>query len=166
MDWGAWQAAVHGVVKRQMWLSARILFLLRLTSVPLTLPLKQFNLLSILVLTALTHNECVKWSESLSVMYDSLWPHGLYSPWNSLGQNTGVVAFPFSRGSSQPRDWTQVSCIAGSSLSAEPQGKPKNTGVGSLFLLQWIVPTQQSNQGVLRCRRILYQLSYQGSFNS
>ena len=26
----------------------------------------------------------VKWSESLSVMSDSLWPHGLYSPWNSL----------------------------------------------------------------------------------
>ena len=23
------------------------------------------------------------------------------------------VAFPFSRGSSQPRDWTQVSCIVG-----------------------------------------------------
>ena len=23
-------------------------------------------------------------------MFDSLWPHGLYSPWNSLGQNTGV----------------------------------------------------------------------------
>ena len=23
-------------------------------------------------------------------MYDSLWPHELYSPWNSLGQNTGV----------------------------------------------------------------------------
>ena len=23
------------------------------------------------------------------------------------------VAFPFSRGSSQPRDWTQVSCITG-----------------------------------------------------
>ena len=23
------------------------------------------------------------------------------------------VAFPFSRGSPQPRDWTQVSCIAG-----------------------------------------------------
>ena len=29
-------------------------------------------------------------SESRSVMSDSLWPHGLYSPWNSLGQNTGV----------------------------------------------------------------------------
>ena len=33
----------------------------------------------------------VKWrSESPSVMSDSLQPHGLYSPWNSLGQNTGV----------------------------------------------------------------------------
>ena len=31
-----------------------------------------------------------KWSESHSVMYDSLWPRGLYSPWNSPGQNTGV----------------------------------------------------------------------------
>ena len=95
----------------------------------------------------------VKWSESCSVVSDSLWAHGLYSPWSSPGQNTGAgslfllqgifptqglnpglphcrqilyqlnhkgspripgwVAFPFSRGSSQPRDWTQVSCIAG-----------------------------------------------------
>ena len=39
----------------------------------------------------------------------------------------------------------------------------KNTGVGSLFLLQQIFPTQVSNQGLLHCRRILYQLSYQGS---
>ena len=92
-------------------------------------------------------------SESHSVMSDSLWPHGLYSPWNSPGQNTGVgslsllqgifpaqqsnpglphcrqilyqlshkesprilewVAFPFSRGSSWPRNRTRVSCIAG-----------------------------------------------------
>ena len=29
-------------------------------------------------------------SESHSVVSDSLRPHGLYSPWNSLGQNTGV----------------------------------------------------------------------------
>ena len=34
------------------------------------------------------------------------------------------VAFPFSRASSQPRDQTQVSHIAGDSLPAEPQGKP------------------------------------------
>ena len=88
-------------------------------------------------------------SESRSVMCNSLWPRGLYSPWNSPGQNTGVgslsllqgifptqgsnpgllhcrrilyqlshkgsprildwVAYPFSSGSSQPRNWTGVS---------------------------------------------------------
>ena len=57
-------------------------------------------------------------------MSDSLQPHGLYSPWNYLGQNTGV---------------------------------------GSLSLLQWIFPTQESNWVLLHCRWILYQLSYQGS---
>ena len=67
--------------------------------------------------------------------------HGLYSPWNSPGEILEWVAFPFSRGSSQPRDQTQVSCIAGDSLSTEPQGKPKNTGVGSQFFLQQIFPT-------------------------
>ena len=91
-------------------------------------------------------------SESCSVVSDSLQPHGLYSPWNSPGQNTGVgnlsllqgifptqgsnpglphcrqilyqlsykwssrilewVVYPFSRRSSQPRNWTRVSCIA------------------------------------------------------
>ena len=61
---------------------------------------------------------------SHSVVSDSLQPHGLDSPWNSPGQNTG-----------------------GDSLS----------------LLQGIFPTQESNWGLLRCRRILYQLSYQGS---
>ena len=32
----------------------------------------------------------VKWSESHSVLSNSLRPHGLYSPWNSPGWNTGV----------------------------------------------------------------------------
>ena len=31
------------------------------------------------------------------------------------------VAIPFSRGSSWPRDWAQVSCIAAGSLPSEPQ---------------------------------------------
>ena len=72
------------------------------------------------------------------------------------------VAFPFSRGSSQPRDRTQVASIA-DFLPAEPPGKPKNTGVGSLSLLQQIFPTQESNWGLLHCRQILCQLSYQGN---
>ena len=49
------------------------------------------------------------------------------------------------------------------SLPAEPPGKPKNTGVGSLALLQGNFPTLELSQGLLHCRQILYQLSYQGS---
>ena len=49
------------------------------------------------------------------------------------------------------------------SLPGEPQGKPKNTEVGSLSLLHWIFPTQESNQGLLCCRQILSRLSYQGN---
>ena len=36
--------------------------------------------------------------ESHSVLSDSLQPHGLYSPWNSLGQNTGVDSLSFLQG--------------------------------------------------------------------
>ena len=39
----------------------------------------------------------------------------------------------------------------------------KNTGVGCQALLQGIFPTQGSNPGLPHCRRILYQLSHQGS---
>jgi len=49
------------------------------------------------------------------------------------------------------------------SLPAEPQGKPKNTGVGSLSLFQQIFQTQELNQSLLHCRWILYQQNYQGS---
>ena len=48
------------------------------------------------------------------------------------------------------------------SLLSEPLGKLKNTGMGSLSLLQGIFPAQESNQDLLHCRQILYQLSYQG----
>ena len=50
-------------------------------------------------------------------------------------------AFPFSRGSSQPRDWTQFPALQADSLPAEPPGKPKNTEMGSLCLLQQIFLT-------------------------
>ena len=55
-------------------------------------------------------------SESCLVVFDSLQPHGLYSPWNSLARILEWVAFPFSKGSSQPRDWTQISHIGGGFL--------------------------------------------------
>ena len=69
------------------------------------------------------------------------------------------VAFPFSRGSSLPRDRTRSPTLQVDSLPVELQGKPKNTGVGSLSLLQEIFPTKELNRGPLHCRRILYQLS-------
>ena len=72
------------------------------------------------------------------------------------------VAFHFSRGSSQPRDQTHLPHYRQILLPVEPQGKPKNTGVGSLSLLQWIFLTQELNHGLLHCRQIL-QLGYQGS---
>ena len=124
------------------------------------------------ICTCISQLRQVRWCESCSVVSESLWPHGLYSAWNSPGQNTEVgslspkidwklflqlflsvlgeigskgssvvcvflcdpmdcssvgssghrilqakilewLAFPFSRGSSQPRDQTQVSHIAG-----------------------------------------------------
>ena len=48
--------------------------------------------------------------------------HGILRP-----QSWKWVAFPFSRGSSQRRDQTQVSHLAGHSLIDEPHGKPKGS---------------------------------------
>ena len=72
---------------------------------------------------------------------------------------------PSSRGSSQPRVQTQVSLgsLQVDSLPSEPPGKSKNTGLGSLSLLQGIFPTQGSNPGLPHYRWILYCLSHQGS---
>ena len=69
-------------------------------------------------------NMIISETESRSVVSNSLRPHGLYSLWNSPGQNTGV---------------------------------------GSLSLLWGIFPTQGFNPSLPHCRRILYQLIYQGS---
>ena len=94
-------------------------------------------------------------SESHSVVSDSV------IPWNSPGQNTGLgKLFP------SPGDLPNLGIKPSSptfqpdSLPYEPLGKPKNTGVGSLSLLQWIFPTQELNSSLLHCRWILYQLSY------
>ena len=73
------------------------------------------------------------------------------------------VDMPSSRASSQPRDQPRSPTLQADSLPAEPQGKPENTGVGSLSLLQGIFPIQGLNPGLLHCRRILHQLSHKGS---
>ena len=73
------------------------------------------------------------------------------------------AAFPFSRGLPNPGIKLRSPVLQVDSLPAEPQGKPKNTGVGSQSLLQGIFLTQESKWSLLHCRQILYQLSYQGS---
>ena len=67
------------------------------------------SVLQVIIWVILRH----EWSKSCSVVSDPLWPHGLYSPWNYPGQNTGVGNHSLLQESSQPRDRTQVSCITG-----------------------------------------------------
>ena len=60
-----------------------------------------FNMLSRFVVASLSINKCLNFlyeSESRSVVSDSLWPHGLYSLWNSPGQNTGVGSHSLLQG--------------------------------------------------------------------
>ena len=52
-------------------------------------------------------------SESHSVGSDSLQPHGLYSPWNSPGQNTGVGSLSLLQGISPTQKLNRISSIAG-----------------------------------------------------
>ena len=87
----------------------------------------------------------------------TLQPNRLYSPWDSPGQNTGVGSLSLLQG---------IFPTQGSKFfTSQATGKPKNTGVGSLSPLQQILLTQGLNWGLLHCRQILYQLSYQGSPN-
>ena len=69
------------------------------------------------------------------------------------------VAIPFSGDCLSPGIEPRSPILQVDSLPAEPPGKPKNTGVGILFLLQRIFLTQELNWGLLNCRQILYQLS-------
>ena len=73
------------------------------------------------------------------------------------------VPYPFSRGSSWPRDWTGVSSIADRLFTNWAIREAQEYWSGLPSLLQWIFLTQESNWGLLHCRQILYQLSYQGS---
>ena len=73
-------------------------------------------------------------------------------------------AAPFSRGSSQSKDRTQVFALQADSLQSEPPGKPKNTGVGSLSLLQGTFLTQESESPALQADSLPVQLPGKPSF--
>ena len=73
------------------------------------------------------------------------------------------VACPLPGDLPNPEVEPRSPALRADSLPSEPAGKPKNTGVASLFLLQGIFPTQELNWGLLHCRQIFYQLTYQES---
>ena len=72
------------------------------------------------------------------------------------------VAFPFFRGSSQPRDWTQVSCIAGRFFTSWATREAQEYWRGQPIPSPVDLPNPVIKPGLLHCRWILYQLSYQG----
>ena len=64
-------------------------------------------------------------SESCSVVSDSLQPHELYSPWNSLGQNTGLGSLSLLQGDlPNPGIKPESPTLQAVSITAEPQRKP------------------------------------------
>ena len=65
------------------------------------------------------------------------------------GRVLELVAFPFSGDLPNPGIELRSPALRADSLPAEPQGKLKNTGVGSLSLLQQILLTQEWNPGLL-----------------
>ena len=79
------------------------------------------------------------------------------------GKEDSSDAFPFSRYLPNPGIEPKSPTLQADSLLPEPPGKAKNTGVGSLSLVQENFATQESTQGFMHCSQIIYQLSYQGS---
>ena len=74
----------------------------------------------------LTYMKSESESESRSVMSDSLQLHGLYSPWNSPVQNTGVGSLSLLQGIfPNPGIKSMSPTLQADSLSAEPPGKPR-----------------------------------------
>ena len=76
------------------------------------------------------------------------------------GRIPECVTISFSTGLPNPGIKPRSPVLQADSLPYEPLKKPKNTGVGTLSLLQGIFSTQESNQGLLHYRQIIYQLSY------
>ena len=100
-------------------------------------------------------------SESCSVVSNFLQPHALFFPWNSPGQNTGVSSLFFLQViTPNPGIKPRSPALQADSLPAEPQGKPKNIGVGSHPFSSRSSQPRNWTGGLLNCRWILYQLSY------
>ena len=84
-------------------------------------------------------------------------------PWQFPGKNTGVdFHFPLQGNLPGSGIEPMSTALASRLFPTEPPGKPKNIEVGSLSLLQGNLPTKESNQGPLYCKKI-NSLAIQGS---
>ena len=191
MDGGAWWVAVHGVAKSQTWLSD-FTFTFHFHALEKEMATRSSVLAwripgmgdwwaAVYVVaqnqTQLmwrSSNSCSPYfqylwseSESHSVMSNSLRPHGLYSPWNSPGQNTGVGSLSLLQGifptqGSNP-DLPHCRWIL---YPLSHKGSPR--------ILEWVAYPFSSRSSwpknwtfvLLHGRQIIYQLGYQGSPNS
>ena len=112
-----------------------------------------------------------KWSENRSVLSDSLRSHGLYSPWNSPGQNTGVGSCSLLQGTF-PTQWSnpglphcrqilyqlsykgswRILEWVGSPFSSESSW-PRNwtgfSGIADRFFTNWAIREGLLSEGVL-----------------
>ena len=85
--------------------------------------------------------------------------NGVAKSWTRL--SASVHTHTHTHSSVQSLSWVRIFCDP---MDCSPWDSPgQKTAVGSLSFLQGIFPTQESNQGLLHCSWILYQLSYQGS---
>ena len=106
-----------------------------------------FTSCSVLIFSLFIITEVKKWSESCSGVSDSLRPHRLYSPWNSLGHNSGVGSlsllpgiFPTQRsnpGLLHCRQHALPSEPPGKSLVPEPEIKPLSPALAGRFFTSW-----------------------------
>ena len=72
------------------------------------------------------HYKLMMWKWKLLSCVNSLWPHGLYSPWNFPGQNTGVGSCSLLQGLFPTQGSNPGLPHCRDSLSSEPPGNPMN----------------------------------------
>ena len=90
------------------------------------------------------HQNTVLCVVSRQVVSDSATPwaagssvHGIFHPWDFPGKNTGVGCHFLLQGSSQPRDWTRVTCIGRWILYHWATWEASMSGAGCKLDLLW-----------------------------
>ena len=103
----------------------------------------------------------VKATQSCLAMCDSMTIESMeFSRW----EYRSGEPFPSSGDHCNPGIKLTSPAVPADSLPAEPQGKPNNTGVGSLSLLQNIFLNQdRAGDSLWQCRLILFSLRYHRS---